>query len=469
MNETFGLLSLIPPVAAIGLALWKKQLLSSLFVGILLGEIILDHGRVFKAFFGLLDHCLRTAGQKSNMELIVFSVLVGSLLALIREANGFRGFIARLEARKRPLRRTGVFFMTYLIGVSILLENWSNILINGTTMKPLYDRLGVERERLAYFTHTVSINFIALAVVNSWGAFYMSLLQAQGEKEPIRLIIRSIPFNFYCLASLVLVAVVMATGLTVGPMKKAARGTPGERRPDESAAAVAPDGQRFLNKTIPPRALYMIMPIVTLVAVLFASLYVTGKGNLLKGSGSTAVFYAVIIAILLLGGLLLVRKLMNLTEVLDVLFKGMGEFLQVGVFMVFALTLGDLCRQLGTGTYIAGLAHQHVPVFLLPALVFLLGCVMSFATGTSYGTFSIMIPIALPIASAAGINPALMLAACLSGGVFGDNCSPVSDTSIVTSMGAGCSVVDHVRTQLPYALISASVAVALFIAAGLIM
>ena len=467
MSDTFGVLSLIPPVVAIGLALWKKQLLPALFLGVWIGEIILTGGRVLPSFFRTLDDALRVSSAKGNFEIIVFSLLVGALLALIRESNGFQGFIGWVENTKLLRTKRGVFPLTFLLGISIFIECYSSILVNGFLMRPIYDRLRISRERLAYFLHTVSINFVAIVVVNSWGAFYMSLLATQNVKSPLGLLVGAIPYSYYCLASLALVVVVMSTGLTIGPMRKAEKAASAGLAADRDASE-ASAGLGSGRPGVKPNALYMIVPVAVLLVMVFVSLYITGGGNIIKGSGSSSVFYAAIIAIFAAAALLIAKKAFRFVEIIDIIFNGMGELLPVAVLLVFALTLGDVSKQLGTGMFLAGVARQGLPAFLLPALLFALGCVISFATGTSYGTFAILVPIALPMASVLGVKPALAFAACISGGVFGDNCSPVSDTSIVTGMAARVKVVDHIRTQLPYALIAASVALVLFAVAGFV-
>lgn len=467
MNGAYGVLALIPPVVAIGLAFWKKQLLAALFLGIWLGEMIIAKGNPLTGFVSTLDRTVRVTREPGNLEIIIFSLLIGGLLALIKESNGFQGFYEWVE-RRRLSRRPPVFAFTWLIGISVFIENYSNILINGSTMRPLYDKLRVPRERLGYFIHTTSINTVALIIVNSWGAFYMSLLQTQGIDQPLGVIVGSLPYNFYCLASLVLVLIVMFTGLTIGPMKKAERAAAlGEARTTGGVDEAAPSDIASRFSGIPARALHMVFPIIVLLATVLLSLYFTGHGQISRGSGASSVFYGVVVAIFASSGLLLIQGFFKIKDLLDILFRGIAELLPVGLLLVLALSLGDLCKTLGTGTLLAGLAKQHLPVALLPALVFALSCVISFATGTSYGTFAIMIPIGIPMAQATGLPLPLMFAACISGGVFGDNCSPLSDTSIITGMGAKIDVVDHVRTQLPYALISASAALILFLIAGL--
>jgi Na+/H+ antiporter NhaC len=199
------------------------------------------------------------------------------------------------------------------------------------------------------------------------------------------------------------------------------------------------------------------------------SLFVTGKGSLIRGDGTASVFYAVLAAIAVLAVMVQFIPKSGRPSVEKSVYTGIGDFMELGILLALALTLGSLCREMGTGQYIAGLASGNVPVFLMPLVFFLVSCLISFATGTSYGTFSIMVPLAVPVAQAMNIPVPLMFAACISGGVFGDNTSPFSDTSVITAISAKTGVVEHVETQLPYALISAVVAGVMFVVAGLVV
>jgi tetracycline resistance efflux pump len=466
LTESAGILVLLPPVIAVGIALWKKQLVPALFAGIWAGHIILSRGNVFSALFGVLDNSLVIAGKKSNLEIILFCFLIGSLLALIREANGFQGLLIWFEQRKGLTKKSAVFPLTFLIGMSIFIESWSSMLINGAVMAPLYAKLGIAREKLAYFLHTISLNFVAMIVINSWGAYYISLLVNQNIPDPVMVVVRSIPYNFYCLSSLVLVMIVMATGLSIGPMRRAER-LAGQKtsvipRELSSLSPEIPVGKR----QIAPRAFHMIFPTLILILMVFWGLYHTGGGDIKKGSGSAAVFYAVVIAILATSAYFLLRRFFSLQSILEIIFKGAGELLPIGALLVFALTMGDVCSRLGTGLYLADLVKNGMPASLLPAVIFAISCVMSFSTGTAYGTLAIMVPIALPMGNVLAVDPSFMLGACVSGAVFGNNCSPISDTSIIASLGAGVKVLDHVKTQLPYAFLAAGAALVFFLLAG---
>lgn len=458
MNESVGILSLLPPLLAIGIALWKKQIIPALLAGGLLAEFLLLAENKYGFFYTYLNRTIAIASKPDNMQIIVFSLLMGSLIALIKISGGFNGLIQLIYKNRNTENKTVAYLITWILGTVMFLENWSNILVNGSTVGPLYKKLGIPKERLAYFIHSISINIVALIVINSWGAFYMSLLSAQGVAKPFELVVQSVPFNFHCITSLLVVLFTMLTNWQIGPMKTAFINQ--EQQPQQheftEEEKARPD---FSN---------MLLPIGVLIITMLLTLYVTGNGNLIKGDGTVAVFYAVITALLVLIAKLVLSGRMPLKQTMDTFFAGMGKFMNVGVLVVLALTMGQLCKQMGTGIYIAELAEQNIPLWLIPALFFLISCLISFSTGTSYGTFSIMVPIALQLADATGIHTPLIFAACISGGVFGDNTSPISGTSIVTGMAADLDVVQHVRTQLPYALTAATLAFIAFIITGII-
>ncbi len=462
---SLGLISVLPPLLALVLALWKKRIIPALLAGGLTGVLILSTSR-WGFFFEYLDQVIRVSGERSNLQLILFGVFVGGLIKLMERAGGFDGMIRSLE-RLKLKTRGHVYGLTWLIGLFMLLENYSNIMVNGTTVGPLYDRLGISREKMAYFLHSISINFIALIVINSWGAFYMTLLSGQGVERPFEVVLQAMPLNFYCIISLIMVVLTMVFGWNFGAMRRA-EGQEGRKAGGQEGKKA--EGQEgHMNRNGHFSALYVLIPVVVMVATMLISLVVTGKGSLVRGDGTASVFYAVIIAILVLVVMVLFIPRRDRPPIQKTLYAGLGEFVEVGILLALALTLGALRKQLGTGQYIAGLAEGNVPVFLMPALFFLVSCLISFSTGTSYGTFSIMVPLAIPVALAMEIPVPLMFAACISGGVFGDNTSPFSDTSVITGVSAKIDVVRHVETQLPYALISASVAIVLFVVAGLLL
>lgn len=412
----------------------------------------------------MLDHMVSIAGQDANLRLILFSLLIGSLLKIIKEEGGFDAFAQAIERRRIRIDRRTVFGTTYFLGVSLFLEAWSNVLINGTTVASLYDRLGVSRQRLAYFIHTIGVATVSVVPINGWAAFYMVLLISQNVPDPFGFLLTSIPYMLYSWISLALVAFVMISGATIGPMKRFERAAQSEKARRKKST----DAERGTGSAVAKagRLSHMLVPILTLVVVVLISLYVTGGGDIRQGDGSRSVLYAVACAVLAIAVQLIAERRLGFLDVERKIVDGMTEFYSVGILIVFALSLGDLCHQLGTGSYLAQLVGPNLPGFMLPALAFVLGAAMSFATGTSYGTFSIMVPIALPMALLSSVDPAVMFGAVIAGGLFGDNCSPISDTTIVTSIGAQVEIIDHVRSQLPYAAIAGGLTVVGFLLLG---
>lgn len=457
-------LSLLPPLVTIALAFVTKRVLPSLGIGVLVSHVLLAWPRPWLAPANAIGQLLDVATDRGNLVLIVFSLAVGGLLQLIRAGRGFDGFTQMLDQGRGRLSRRTAFGLTWAIGAGMFLDGWSNVLVNGATSGALYDRLHMSRLRMAYFIHTIGICVVAMATINGWGAFYMGLLRAQHVERPLSFVLSSVPFMVYGWASLAFVVVVMATGLTIGPMRRfegvagGGRSTPADESPATGDA----------SPEVPPRASILVLPLVTLFLVVFAALYATGGGNLLVGDGGLSILYGVLAASLVAAGLLLRHGVLGAMAVEEQFVAGMARFFDVGLLVVLALALGDLTRQLGTGSFMATMATGALPAFTLPALVFVLGAVMAFATGTSWGTYSIMLPIALQLGHAVGLDPRLMFGACISGGLWGDNCSPISDTTIMTTIGAEVAIVDHVATQLPYALISGAVTLAIFLVLGIL-
>lgn len=464
--EHLGWLSLLPPALTVALALATKRVLASLLVGIVASLLLLTWPNPLRVPFATIDYFIAIATDRDNFILILFSLMVGGLLQLIRDGGGFKGFANAVISRQKGSGTGTANGLVALIGAGMFLEVWSNVLVNGATTSPLYDRLGLSRARLAYYIHTISVCVVAMATINSWGAFYIGLLNAQGIEGAFAFVVASIPYMVYNWVSLALVLVVMVTGFGIGPMRRF------DQQARERAAATAqalPGEESQPDDDSPGRAIFMILPIAALLVSVFVALYLTGGGDILAGDGGISITYAVTISSIVAAVLLIVFKVSSAPEVEESYLKGMGKFFDIGILIVFALSLGALTRDLGTGVFLAELAQGGLPLFLLPALVFLLGAVMSFATGTSYGTFSIMVPIGVPIALSAGLDPHLMFAACISGGLFGDNTSPISDTTIMTSLATEVAVVDHVSSQLPFALISAGVSFAVFILLGAVL
>ena len=325
-----------------------------------------------------------------------------------------------------------------------------------------------------------------LIPLNGWGAFILAQLAISGMvAEPLPVLVAAIPLNFYALVSLALLAFIVISGKDFGPMRHA------ERRAREEGKLHRDGAQPMISDEVlalppapetRPSAWNMVLPIIVMVAMVPVGLVTTGLQNLEPSaprtlwnvlgacSGSTSVFWAVIAAVVFAGILYRVQGIMKLKEFMDVTFKGVSALVPLAALMVLAFAIGNLCRaELHTGKYVASIIGEGLPLWTLPPAVFVVSAFIAFATGTSWGTFAIMLAIALELQGTVGGSMELMVAAVLGGGVFGDHCSPISDTTIISSMASACDHIDHVRTQLPYALVAGAIATVLYAVAGLLL
>jgi tetracycline resistance efflux pump len=340
--------------------------------------------------------------------------------------------------------------------------------VAGAVSRPLFDRFRIAREKLAYIIDSTSAPICILIPLNAWGAFVMAQLATLGVEQPLQLLVTSIPVNFYALAAVLMAGLTVAFGVNLGPMKRAeARAAGGEllsagAKPMLDPEVLAPPP----NEKIPPRAINMLVPIATMVLMMPLALFITGGGDLRAGSGSTSVLWAVLSGLAVCWIMLVAQRAYSIDELTRLGLKGAGGLMSLALVLLLALAIGAITSALGTGAYVAGVTADVLPPYLFLPLVFWVAAFIAFSTGTSWGTFAIMLPIAVPAAMAMGLPLAPFVAASLSGGIFGDHASPISDTTIISSMAAATDHIDHVRTQLPYAMTAAGVATVAFVVAG---
>ena len=480
--QTAGWWSLLPPVLAIGLALATRQVFVSLALGIWSGYLILAGGDPLAATFDAIDAAVAVLGSAGNARIILFTLVVGALIALVQRSGGVAGFIARLlgwlerrmaTADRRGQRRT-VELLALGTGLLLFIESNISILTVGTLFRPVTDRLGVPREKLALIADTGSAPSCVLVPFNAWGAYLMGLIAAQGLERPFGQLVQATALNFYPMLIVVILLVVIIGRVDVGEMRRAeARGTllrDGATPMIPDDAADVPPAPGAAER---PRARNMLLPIALLVVLVPVFLVMTGEGatwfaRMQDGSGSSAVLYATTFAVILAVVMYRVQNVVRFRDSVETSLRGMAAMLPLAILMLLAFALGDLCRALGTGAFTAEVTSGFLTPGLMPALVFLISCFVAFSTGTSWGTFAIMLPIAVPLAASYGLDPSLAIAAAIGGGVFGDHCSPTSDTSIIASMATGSDHIDHIRTQLPYALIAGGITVALYLVLGFV-
>lgn len=397
---------------------------------------------------------------------------------LVRVSGGVKGFVNYLtEQSKRVKSKRMAMLIAYVIGIIIFIDGLLSIMFTGVVTRPLTDKFKVSREKLAYICDATSAPVNAIIPLNSWGAMLMGLIAAEIasgyiQGEPMNLLVRSLPFQFYSILSLVFVLFYIITGKDWGPMKKAElRVQTTGKLYDDGVTPLLNDTDGFeeLLEEGKENKWNMMLPLIVLIGGTFLGLLITGGGNLAEGDGTTSILYAVIVTLLVMCVMYTKQGIMTAKEFGDSVMKGVSSMMGLVILLILSFAIGRVIKGMGTGQFLASLMGDTVSGAFCPAIIFLMGAVMAFCTGTSWGTFSIMMPIAIPMAVAMDANILLTIGAVVSGGIFGDHCSPLSDTTILSSMSVGTDLFSHVKTQLPYALLTAACATALYVVFGFVM
>ncbi len=463
--------SVLPPVLAIVLAIWTRQVYLSLAAGIWIGWTILEGWNPLAGIGRGIEETVAVLASAGNANVILFTLVIGALIATIETSGGVRGFVSYLESREWVNTPRRAQALAWTIGVIIFIESNITVLVAGSVSRPLFDRYRVSREKLAYLIDSTSAAVCILIPMNAWGAYNLGILDSLGVENPLSVFLTSILYNFYAIAAVLLALATVIWGLDFGPMKKAEERTRGgqllwpDSQPMIDEGILSPEP----NDRIPPRAINMVLPILTMVVMMPVGLWITGDGDFLAGSGSTSVLWAVMTGLLMSWILMLAQRGATVDELMRTGLKGAGGLVPLALILLLALAIGDVARALGTGAYVAQVTAGVLPPPVFLPLIFVVSAGIAFSTGTSWGTFAIMLPIAVPAAAALGLPLAPFVAAALSGGIFGDHASPISDTTIISSMAAATDHIDHVRTQLPYAAIAGGVAALAFALVGMTM
>ena len=475
--------SLLPPLVAIAFVLAFHDALVALLMAVWIGATMIAGGNPGAGFLRVVDTYVRDALIDSDhMSIIVFSMLLGGMVAVISKSGGTLGVVRALEPLATTPRRTQL--VTWLMGVLIFFDDYSNTLIVGNTMRPVTDRHSVSREKLAFLVDSTAAPVACVALVSTWIGYEVSLVgdaltKSGSDLNPFSIFLASIPFAFYPFFALAATFMIAVSSRDWGPMLRA------EQRASEGellAAGAQPladfEGSDLVPEDgVPCRWWNAVVPIVLVVVSTLIGLYHTGHEVLFE-EGETSVslsrivgesdpftvllwasFIGLTTAVVLAVG----QGILSIRSSLEATVTGFKSMFMAFVVLTLAWSLGQVCTDLETALFLKSAVGPNMPPSLLPTAVFLVAAAVSFATGTSWGTMAILTPLAVPLALvSAADDPGILaatVAAILGGSVFGDHCSPISDTTILSSMASGCDHVDHVRTQLPYALFSAAIAV----------
>lgn len=457
MIET-GWVSILPPLIAIVLALLTKEVYSSLFLGVLSGMVIYvaSAGEPFMAVFSrIFDMMAQKIAENSYM--IIFLALLWAVISLVGKSGGTSAY-GKWAEKKLKNRRT-TLLTTALLGVLIFIDDGFNCLTIGTVMRPVYDRQRISREKLAYIIDATAAPICIIAPVSSWA---VAVASEVSEQNGFHTFLSTIPYNLYALLTILMVVFVAVTGLDFGKMRKA------EERAQREGNGDAMTDEESDQPNGKGRVIDLVLPIVVLiVCAILGMAYVGGFfsgvpfsqaiGENPTAGLSLGAFAGLVTAFILY----IPRRIMKPKEFAGTIVSGIGSIVPPMLILILSWSLGGVCRELiGTGEFISGfIADSNVPLQLLPFVTFVIAALMSFSMGTSWGTFGLLIPIVTMICSAAAGSELLVpaLGATLAGSVYGDHCSPISDTTILASTGAQCEHIRHVETQIPYATLTAIV------------
>ncbi len=475
--------SLLPPVAAIVLALITKEVYSSLFLGIIVGCFLYTNGSPIDAFQDFVSRLTSNAG--GNMGILMFLVILGTMVALMIRAGGSKAYgdwaVSHIKTK------SGALWSTFILAIVLGVDDYFNNLTTGNVMRPVTDGHHISRAKLSYMCDATAAPVCIMMPVSSWAAAVTGIIG--NEEVGFQIFLKAIPYNYYAILTLVFIVVMTCLNIDYGPMRKhennAAKGdlytTPERPFAGVEEMKFNPNG----------KVIDLVLPVLVLVGCCVGSMvyvgYQNGGTDLITAFANTSAFDALplgsLVALIFTMIFFMVRRAMSFTELMDCLPEGFKQMVPAILILCLAWTIGDVTKALGAPEFVADLVSKFGPGLknFLPAVVFLIAAFLGFATGTSWGTFTILLPIVIPVFSggipAADLTSELIngndmlmiaIAATLGGAVMGDHCSPISDTTIMASSGAQCYHLNHVATQLPYAMTVAAVCFANYILASFI-
>jgi len=485
-------LSLLPALVAIVVALAFRQVVPALFLGIWIGAALAYGLAISSLWYGLLDtaakYTLAALNDSGHLSVILFSLMIGGMVGIISKNGGTAGIVRNIVGWASSPKRGQL--TTSVLGVAIFFDDYANTLIVGNTMRPVTDRLQISREKLAYIVDSTAAPVATIALVTTWIGFEVGLIGAAVaeidglDQSAYAIFLNSIAYSFYPLLAIFFVFLVAASGRDFGPMLAAEqRARAGAvSRPDANVGESPEEArEREPKPDKPMRALNAVVPVLVLVFGTFVGIYVTGAAGspadaslhdiIGNGDSYTAMIWSSLLAVIVATGMTLAQGILDMAEIVDAWYAGVRSMLLAIIILVLAWTLSGVNDVLHTGDFLVSVLGDTLAPGLIPALVFVLSAFTAFATGSSWGVMGIMMPLVVPLTwavmAAGGMTSGpehlhilyAAVAAVMAGAVWGDHCSPISDTTILSSLASGCDHIDHVRTQLPYAVAVGAVAV----------
>ena len=506
--DKFHYFTLLPPLIAITLAFITKDVVLSLFLGVYSGTFLIElssHsflGALFHGFMSILDKVLGSLADPWNAGIILQCLTIGGLIALVTKMGGAKA-VAESLAKKAKTPRSAQL-MTWFLGLLVFFDDYANALIVGPIMRPVTDKFKISREKLAFIIDATAAPIAGIALVSTWIGYEIGLIKTGYEAigldiNPYNIFISTIPYRFYNILMLLFVVFTAVLMKEFGPMLTAER----RARRGEGLGPVNTSTSTDELSTLKPKegiklsVWNAIIPIGVLILASFAGFYYNGYIEIMGGDNtaiintlknspvsfvairetfgasdaSVVLFQAALFASIVALIMGVKQKIFKVTEGIGSWVEGMKSLIITGVILLLAWSLSSVINELGTAAFIVSWLGDSIPKFLLPSIIFILGSIISFATGTSYGTMGILMPLAIPLANSISPDPSFIMiavGAVLTGAIFGDHCCPISDTTILSSMGADCDHIEHTKTQLTYALSVGAIAILFgYIPAGL--
>lgn len=468
--------SLLPPVIAIALALITKEVYSSLFVGIVVGGALYavgPNGFSFETMFNTImtDGFIGKLADTWNMGIIIFLVVLGVIVVLMNKAGGSRAYGE--WAKKKIKSRKGALLATFGLGALIFVDDYFNCLTVGSVMRPVTDSHKISRAKLSYIIDATAAPVCIIAPISSWAAAVSGVVEGT---DGLELFIKTIPFNLYALLTIAMVVMVSALNIDFGPMRK-------HENNALNGDLYTTDARPYANVDETPvstrgKVIDLILPVVILIVSCILGMVYTGGlfsgENFIDAFANCDAAYGLALgsigALIIVIAYFMIRRVLSFKDCMEAIPDGFKAMVPAILILTFAWTLSAMTNNLGADVFVEGLVDATAGklTYFLPAILFLVGTLLAFATGTSWGTFGILIPIIVPLFSSTDTMLVVCIAACLAGAVCGDHCSPISDTTIMASTGGQCDHVNHVSTQLPYALTVAGVSFVGYLIAGFV-
>ena len=479
-----GWVSVLPAIMAIVIALTLRNVIPALLLGLWIGATALQSFTLKGAGLGLLDTFqvfVRGAlADSDRASIVLFTMMIGGMVGIITRNGGMASIVRSIVSRAKTA--VGGQVAVWLMGLMIFFDDYSNTLVVGNTARSLTDHLKISREKLAYIVDSTAAPVACIALITTWIGYQLGLIDqslnmipALADQQAYTVFIQSIPYSFYPILAIAFVLLIASTGLDFGPMYKAeVRARKGQVKPVMDEVLPALEGEELVAKDdIPLRAFNAFIPIIVMVVALAVSLIALGEGDSLTQILETtepfkAMMYSSFVGVLVAAVLTIGQGILSVHETIDAWYGGLRATLFGMIILILAWSLSDVTAALNTASYLVTLLADAIPVALIPAIAFILAAITAFTTGTSWGTMAILMPLVIPLAWAVMVvngiaDPSGMhilhssIACVLAGAVWGDHCSPISDTTVLSSVASGCNHIEHVRTQLPYAMLVGAV------------